>query len=101
MKSVPKSVKHKEHYFGVLRFFYSSTQLILNKTPQPFLVVRFSGIINVLKLPATNIPMGLDSSGLPIGLQVVSKENNDRLCLVVANELEKAFGGWVPPEVQA
>jgi len=45
--------------------------------------------------------MGLDSSGLPIGLQVVSKENNDRLCLAVANELEKAFGGWVPPEVQA
>lgn len=61
----------------------------------------YTGIINVLKLPATNIPMGLDSSGLPIGLQVVSKENNDRLCLAVANELEKAFGGWVPPEVQA
>lgn len=66
---------------------------------QHFLLL--SGIINVLKFPATNIPMGLDSSGLPIGLQVVSKENNDRLCLAVANELEKAFGGWVPPEVQA
>ncbi|XP_066259735.1 fatty-acid amide hydrolase 2 [Euwallacea similis] len=61
----------------------------------------YTGIINVLKLPATNIPMGLDSTGLPIGIQVIANEYNDRLCLAVARELEKAFGGWVPPEVQA
>lgn len=61
----------------------------------------YTGLINVLKLPATAIPMGLDRHGLPIGIQVVSNDGNDRLCLAVARELEKAFGGWVPPEVQA
>ncbi|XP_050299123.1 fatty-acid amide hydrolase 2 [Anthonomus grandis grandis] len=61
----------------------------------------YTGVINVLKLPATHIPMGLDRNGLPIGLQVISKENNDRLCIAVARELEKAFGGWVPPEIDA
>ncbi|CAG9767330.1 unnamed protein product [Ceutorhynchus assimilis] len=61
----------------------------------------YTGIINVLKLPATHIPMGLDRNGLPIGIQVISNEENDRLCIAVARELEKAFGGWVPPEVIA
>ncbi|KAJ8915132.1 hypothetical protein NQ315_000384 [Exocentrus adspersus] len=61
----------------------------------------YTAVINVLGLPATHCPMGLDRDGLPIGLQVVAKEGNDRLCLAVAREIEKAFGGWVPPVIQA
>lgn len=61
----------------------------------------YTGIINVLGFPATHCPMGLNHEGLPIGLQVVSNNKNDRLCLAVARELEKAFGGWVPPEIDA
>ncbi|KAF5291581.1 hypothetical protein FQR65_LT01894 [Abscondita terminalis] len=61
----------------------------------------YTGIINVLGFPATHCPLGLDSQGLPIGIQVVANVNNDRLCIAVAEELEKAFGGWVPPEIQA
>lgn len=58
----------------------------------------YTGIINVLGLPATHCPMGLNSEGLPIGVQVIAAPDNDRLCLAVAEELEKAFGGWVPPQ---
>lgn len=29
--------------------------------------------------------------------QVISAPNNDKYCLAVAEELEKKFGGWVPP----
>ncbi|XP_017783410.1 PREDICTED: fatty-acid amide hydrolase 2 [Nicrophorus vespilloides] len=61
----------------------------------------YTGIFNVLTLPATHIPMGLSKSGLPIGVQVVANDKNDRLCLAVARELEKAFGGWVPPQIDA
>lgn len=43
--------------------------------------------------------MGLNSEGLPIGIQVVGNINQDRLTLAVALELEKAFGGWVPGSV--
>ncbi|XP_074040360.1 fatty-acid amide hydrolase 2 isoform X1 [Leptinotarsa decemlineata] len=60
----------------------------------------YTAVINVLGLPATHCPMGLDKNGLPIGVQVVSAEGNDRLCLAVARELEKAFGGWVPPAIK-
>ncbi|RZC32770.1 fatty-acid amide hydrolase 2 [Asbolus verrucosus] len=61
----------------------------------------YTAIINVLGFPATHIPMGLNSEGLPIGIQVVANTKNDRLCLAVARELERAFGGWVPPVVEA
>lgn len=57
----------------------------------------YAGIFNVLGLPATAIPMGLGREGLPIGIQVIAGLNQDRLCLAVACELEKQFGGWVPP----
>lgn len=57
----------------------------------------YAGIFNVLGLPATAIPMGLGREGLPIGIQVIAGLNQDRLCLAVASELEKQFGGWVRP----
>ncbi|KAK6629980.1 hypothetical protein RUM43_003801 [Polyplax serrata] len=62
--------------------------------------VAYTAIFNVLGLPSTHCPMGLNSQGLPIGVQVVANVNNDRLTLSVASELEKAFGGWQPPESQ-
>lgn len=57
----------------------------------------YCGIFNVLKLPVTQVPMGLGRDGLPVGIQVVAAPYNDHLCLAVAEELEKAFHGWVPP----
>ncbi|CAG9812657.1 unnamed protein product [Phaedon cochleariae] len=52
---------------------------------------------NVLKFPVTQVPMGLSESGLPLGIQVVAAPYQDRLCFAVAKELERAFGGYVPP----
>lgn len=41
-----------------------------------------------------NIPL---SQFLLSLFQVVSGLHNDHLCLAVARELERAFGGYVPP----
>ncbi|XP_063244073.1 fatty-acid amide hydrolase 2-A isoform X2 [Bacillus rossius redtenbacheri] len=54
-------------------------------------------VFNVLNLPVTQVPMGLNADGLPLGLQVVAGMHQDHLCFAVAKELEKSFGGWVPP----
>lgn len=59
--------------------------------------VSFCGAFNVLGLPSTQVPVGFNSEGLPIGIQVLSIPNNDRLCLETAAQLEKAFGGWCHP----
>jgi len=57
------------------------------------------GIFNVLEMPATQVPLGLNRSGLPLGCQVVSKHGNDSLTIAVAIELERALGGWIPPSI--
>ncbi|XP_043274619.1 fatty-acid amide hydrolase 2-A [Venturia canescens] len=59
----------------------------------------YTGIINILGLPATACPLGLNKQGLPIGLQVVAGHLQDHLSLAVAVELENAFGGWVLPAI--
>ncbi|XP_063227878.1 fatty-acid amide hydrolase 2-A isoform X2 [Bacillus rossius redtenbacheri] len=56
---------------------------------------------NVLEVPATSCPVGCDRKGLPIGIQVVAGPSQDRLCVAVAREIERAFGGWIkPPAVE-
>lgn len=57
----------------------------------------YTAIVNVLGLPATAVPMGVGSEGLPLGVQVIANHNQDRLCLAVASELERKFGGWKEP----
>lgn len=59
----------------------------------------YTAIINVLGLPATACPLGLNKQGIPIGLQAVGGLYQDHLTLAVAEELEKAFGGWVLPPI--
>ena len=57
----------------------------------------YTAIVNVLKLPATQVPLGLNAEGLPLGIQVIANEGQDHRCFAVAMELERAFGGWVYP----
>ncbi|CAF4928573.1 unnamed protein product [Pieris macdunnoughi] len=57
----------------------------------------YFGIVNALKHPATQVPLGTNSKGLPLGLQVLSTPYNDAVCLEVAKYLEKEFGGAIMP----
>ncbi len=57
----------------------------------------FTAIFNVLELPVTAVPIGLDPHGLPVGVQVAAIAGNDHLTIAVAQALEEEFGGWVPP----
>ncbi|XP_054717929.1 fatty-acid amide hydrolase 2-A-like [Uloborus diversus] len=57
----------------------------------------YTGLFNMLPNPATQCAMGLSKEGLPIGFQIVGRSGADPLTIACAVELEKAFGGWVPP----
>jgi len=57
----------------------------------------YSSIFNVMRTPVTQVPLGLDSRGLPLGVQVVGAEGRDALTIAVARNLEDALGGWVFP----
>lgn len=56
----------------------------------------YTAIFNATEMPVTQVPLGLDAQGLPVGIQVVAAHGNDHLCLAVAHALEKEFGGWTP-----
>jgi len=58
----------------------------------------YTAIVNVLGFPATQVPLGLNRKGLPLGLQVIAAHGHDHLTIAVARELEQIFGGWVPPK---
>lgn len=57
----------------------------------------YTAILNVLEMPVTQVPLGLNGRGLPLGIQVGAAAGNDHLTIAVARHLEDAFGGWVPP----
>jgi fatty acid amide hydrolase 2 len=59
----------------------------------------YTATINVLGFPATQVPLGLNARGLPLGVQVIAAHGQDHLTLAVALYLERIFGGWVPPRV--
>lgn len=83
---------------GVL--FYPSFPTVAPKHGHPIrrpFSFAYTAILNVAELPATQVPLGLDPNGLPLGVQVAAAPGNDALTIAVARHLEKAFGGWVPP----
>ncbi|XP_035221698.1 fatty-acid amide hydrolase 2-like [Stegodyphus dumicola] len=62
--------------------------------------VSYTAIFNLLGFPVSQCPITISSKGLPIGLQIVSGLYNDHITIAVAEELEKAFGGWVNPSTE-
>ena len=56
-----------------------------------------TALFNLIGLPVTEVPLGLNEAGLPLGVQVAAGRDRDHVAIAVAIELERAFGGWVPP----
>jgi fatty acid amide hydrolase 2 len=54
-------------------------------------------VFNLAAVPVTQVPMGLNDRGLPLGVQVAAGPGRDHLSIAVALELERVFGGWIPP----
>ncbi|CAH0694445.1 unnamed protein product [Spodoptera exigua] len=54
-------------------------------------------IFNALHFPAAQIPLGLNSDKVPVGIQVVAAPRQEALCAAVAQHLGEALGGVVPP----
>jgi fatty acid amide hydrolase 2 len=59
----------------------------------------YTAIFNVMELPVTQVPLGLNAEGLPLGVQVAATHGNDHLTIAIASALEEDLGGWVPPSM--
>jgi amidase len=57
----------------------------------------YAGIATAPYLPATAIPVGLSSAGLPIGAQLIGPQYADRTTIGLAKLIEKEFAAFVAP----
>jgi fatty acid amide hydrolase 2 len=60
-------------------------------------VLTTTAVFNLAAVPVAQIPLGLNARGLPLGVQAAAGVDRDHVAVAVALELERAFGGWVPP----
>lgn len=70
----------------------------VNGQPQPHTHSLFwAGYPGVVGLPATAFPLGLTREGMPVGAQLIAPPRHDLLGLGLAQWLESAWRGFVPP----
>jgi amidase len=60
-------------------------------------LIKWMGLTGVAYLPATVVPAGLTSQGLPVGLQIAGPYLEDRTTLAIARHVERLLGGFRPP----
>ncbi len=61
------------------------------------LLGAWAGPATLAGLPATAFPIGLTPGGLPVGLQAIGPQFEDRTTIAFAAACEQAFGGFVAP----
>jgi fatty acid amide hydrolase 2 len=103
-----------QHRIASLRSYFSdilgSENILLMPTHPRTAFLHYSGkmrpmdfvytaVWNALDFPVTQAPTGFDAQGLPMGIQIIANRWNDDISLLAARDIEKAFGGWRPPNV--
>jgi amidase len=57
----------------------------------------WSGLAGLTGLPATVVPIGQSSNGLPVGVQLIGPLYEDRTPIRFAQLMEQVLGGFTPP----
>ena len=60
-------------------------------------LMAWVALATLTHLPATVVPVGRTTSGLPVGVQIVGPYLEDRTTLAVGRLVEELLGGYVPP----
>ncbi len=78
----------------------SERTLACNGVERPYWdIASWTLLVGMAYLPSTVPPIGLSSSGLPIGIQVVSRYGADLTTIRFAAHLSRLCGGYQPPPI--
>ena len=70
----------------------------VNGTAQPFMnQIALAGYANFSYLPATVAPIGFTDENLPVGVQIIGAQYDDRTCIGFARLLERHYRKFEPP----
>ena len=61
-----------------------------------FLNDIFTVTVNMAGLPGISVPAGLDSKGLPLGLQLIGKPFEEEMLFQASHVIEEAAGTFMP-----
>jgi amidase len=76
----------------------TTRRITVNGQDRPYLdLLGWCGIATAHYLPATVMPAGRTSLGLPVGVQVVGPYLEDRTTIDFAARASEVLGGFVPP----
>ncbi len=79
---------------------FNDRTLLCNGEQRPYWDAMFwAGLTLNAYLPATAVPIGISSEGLPIGMQIAGNYLDDKTTLAVAKILEREFRGFEPPSL--
>jgi len=75
-----------------------SRRITIDDTSVPYFdQLMWAGVATLNGLPATAMPIGRSTGGLPVGAQCIGPYLEDRTPLQFAALAEREFGGFVPP----
>ena len=67
------------------------TEVLIEKLSQPVMgKMAFTLLGNITGLPAMSLPVGMSKKGLPIGMQLIGRMNDEATLFSVAGEMERA-----------
>jgi fatty acid amide hydrolase 2 len=58
----------------------------------------YTAVFNALRVPATVVPVGRASDGLPLGVQIAAQRGNDHLTISAALHIEAASSPFLPAD---
>ena len=62
-----------------------------------FDLVKWASLATLANLPAASAPVLRTAENMPVGVQIICAEGEDRTAIAIAGMIERATGGFVPP----
>lgn len=109
LKKIHKAIRHGDHILDgylhqhilVMPVYHTgapkhgmmySEIFSIKKTYQVFM--PYTAYANVWGLPALTVPVGKDENGMPVGVQLISKNGNEAALFSLGEWLEAHYGGY-------
>ncbi|MEL4304693.1 amidase [Methanococcoides sp. LMO-2] len=94
-----KMLSFMENYDVMICPVCASPAMPHGTTFENFSAFSYTMTYNLTGWPGAVVRAGTSPEGLPIGVQVVARPWREDVALAVAQYIEKAMGGWQPPQL--